>query len=52
MADDRLETIIAALVEGRAMWASVRSALGVLLGGNVGEIAFNVLGGGDGSFSG
>lgn len=42
--DDRLETIIAALVEGRAMWASVRSALGVLLGGNVGEIAFNVLG--------
>lgn len=42
--DDRLETIIAALVEGRAMWASVRSALGVLLGGNLGEIAFNVLG--------
>ncbi|WP_199432404.1 HAD-IC family P-type ATPase [Qaidamihabitans albus] len=41
--DDRLETIIAALVEGRAMWASVRSALGVLLGGNLGEIAFNVL---------
>lgn len=44
VADDRLETIIAAIVEGRAMWASVRSALGVLLGGNVGEIAFNVLG--------
>ncbi|PXY26707.1 haloacid dehalogenase [Prauserella coralliicola] len=42
--DDRLETIIAALVEGRAMWASVRSALGVLLGGNLGEIGFNVLG--------
>ncbi|MFD2399263.1 cation-translocating P-type ATPase [Prauserella oleivorans] len=42
--DDRLETIIAALTEGRAMWASVRSALGVLLGGNVGEIGFNVLG--------
>ncbi|EID55340.1 cation-translocating P-type ATPase [Saccharomonospora xinjiangensis] len=42
--DDRLETIIAALVEGRAMWASVRSALGVLLGGNLGEIAFTVLG--------
>ncbi len=44
VADDKLETIIAALVEGRAMWASVRSALGVLLGGNLGEIAFNVLG--------
>ncbi|SFO95635.1 plasma-membrane calcium-translocating P-type ATPase [Amycolatopsis arida] len=42
--DDRLETIIAALAEGRAMWASVREALGVLLGGNLGEIAFSVLG--------
>ncbi|WP_158887044.1 cation-translocating P-type ATPase [Amycolatopsis anabasis] len=42
--DDRLETIIAALVEGRAMWASVREALGILLGGNLGEIAFSVLG--------
>ncbi|HEX6354977.1 cation-transporting P-type ATPase [Actinophytocola sp.] len=42
--DDRLETIIAALVEGRAMWASVREALGILLGGNVGEIAFTVFG--------
>ncbi|WP_158845990.1 cation-translocating P-type ATPase [Saccharothrix deserti] len=42
--DDRLETIIAALVEGRAMWASVREALAILLGGNFGEIAFSVLG--------
>ncbi|MDF2976541.1 MAG: ATPase, P-type (transporting), superfamily, subfamily [Actinomycetospora sp.] len=42
--DDRLETILAALVEGRAMWASVREALGVLVGGNIGEIAFTVLG--------
>ncbi|RSM76957.1 cation-transporting P-type ATPase [Kibdelosporangium aridum] len=42
--DDRLETIIAALIEGRAMWASVREALGILLGGNAGEIAFSVLG--------
>ncbi len=42
--DDRLETILAALVEGRAMWASVREALGVLVGGNLGEIAFTVLG--------
>ena len=44
VSDDRLETIIAALVEGRAMWASVRHALGILLGGNLGEIAFTVLG--------
>jgi len=38
--DDRIETIIDALVEGRAMWASVRDAISVLLGGNLGEIAF------------
>lgn len=42
--DDRLETILAALVEGRAMWASVRQALAILLGGNLGEIGFTVLG--------
>jgi cation-transporting ATPase I len=42
--DDRLETIIAALVEGRAMWGSVRQALSILVGGNLGEIAFTVLG--------
>jgi magnesium-transporting ATPase (P-type) len=41
--DDRLETIIAALVEGRAMWSSVRQALGILVGGNLGEIVFNVV---------
>lgn len=42
--DDRLETILAVLVEGRAMWASVREALAMLVGGNFGEIAFTVLG--------
>jgi magnesium-transporting ATPase (P-type) len=42
--DDRLETIISALVEGRAMWGSVREALSILVGGNLGEIAFTVLG--------
>ncbi|RJQ77734.1 HAD family hydrolase [Pseudonocardiaceae bacterium YIM PH 21723] len=41
--DDRLETITAAILEGRAMWASVREALAILLGGNVGEIGFSVL---------
>ena len=40
--DDRIETIIDAIVEGRAMWASVRDAISVLLGGNLGEIAFTV----------
>jgi magnesium-transporting ATPase (P-type) len=43
VSDDRLETIIAALVEGRAMWTSVREALAILLGGNLGEIGFSVL---------
>jgi magnesium-transporting ATPase (P-type) len=41
--DDRLETIIAALVEGRAMWSAVRQAMSTLIGGNVGEIAFSIL---------
>ncbi|MEV4753951.1 cation-translocating P-type ATPase [Micromonospora sp. NPDC049559] len=41
--DDRLETIIATLVEGRAMWSSVRHGLSILVGGNLGEIAFSVL---------
>jgi cation-transporting ATPase I len=40
VADDRIETIIDAIVEGRAMWTSVRDAISVLLGGNLGEIAF------------
>ncbi|MEU7895646.1 cation-translocating P-type ATPase [Nonomuraea sp. NPDC049152] len=40
--DDRIETIIDAITEGRAMWGSVRDSLGILLGGNVGEIAFTV----------
>ncbi|MER5916760.1 cation-translocating P-type ATPase, partial [Streptomyces sp. NPDC001982] len=42
--DDRLETVVVALVEGRAMWASVRQALAILVGGNLGEIGFTVLG--------
>ena len=40
--DDRIETIIDAIAEGRAMWASVRDAISMLLGGNLGEIAFTV----------
>ncbi|WP_433605292.1 HAD-IC family P-type ATPase [Dactylosporangium sp. CA-139114] len=40
--DDRIETIIDAVVEGRAMWGSVRDAVSVLLGGNLGEIAFTL----------
>jgi len=40
--DDRIETVVDAIVEGRAMWTSVRDALAILLGGNIGEIAFTV----------
>ncbi|GAA3114078.1 cation-translocating P-type ATPase [Planomonospora alba] len=40
--DDRIETIVDAIVEGRSMWSSVRDSLGILLGGNIGEIAFTV----------
>ncbi|HET6952972.1 MAG TPA: HAD-IC family P-type ATPase, partial [Acidimicrobiales bacterium] len=40
--DGRIETLIDAIVEGRAMWASVREAIAVLVGGNLGEILFTV----------
>jgi cation-transporting ATPase I len=40
--DGRIETILDAIVEGRAMWASVREALAILVGGNLGEIAFTL----------
>ena len=35
--NDRRETIIDAVVEGRATWSSVRDALGILVGGNLGR---------------
>ena len=35
-----LNVLIDTIVEGRAMWASVREALALLLGGNLGEVAF------------
>ncbi len=41
--DDRIETIVDAIVEGRAMWASVRDSLAILLGGNLGEIGYTVI---------
>jgi cation-transporting ATPase I len=40
--DDRIETIVDAIIEGRAMWTSVREALAILLGGNLGEVLFTV----------
>jgi cation-transporting ATPase I len=43
--DERIETIVDTIVEGRGMWSSVRDALALLLGGNLGEIGFTVVSG-------
>jgi cation-transporting P-type ATPase I len=45
LTDERIETLVEAIVEGRAMWASVRDAVSILVGGNLGEIAFTLAGG-------
>jgi cation-transporting ATPase I len=42
VADDRIETVVSAVVEGRILWSSVRDALAVLLGGNLGEVGFTL----------
>jgi cation-transporting P-type ATPase I len=42
--DDRIETIVAAVLEGRALWTSVREAVAILVGGNLGEIGFTLAG--------
>ncbi|HWF49389.1 MAG TPA: cation-transporting P-type ATPase [Solirubrobacteraceae bacterium] len=39
IADDRLETLTEALLEGRSLWRNLHQALGLLLGGNLGEVA-------------
>ncbi len=41
--DGRIETIVDAILEGRAMWASVRDAVSILVGGNFGEIGFTLV---------
>ncbi|MEU6840605.1 HAD-IC family P-type ATPase [Streptomyces sp. NPDC046716] len=38
----RIEPVLVALIEGRALWVTVRQALSILVGGNLGEIAFAV----------
>jgi cation-transporting ATPase I len=40
--DDRIEVLVDAVAEGRGMWVSVRDAVGLLVGGNLGEIGFTV----------
>jgi magnesium-transporting ATPase (P-type) len=38
LVDDAFPTLVEALVEGRAFWGHTRRALGLLLGGNLGEL--------------
>jgi cation-transporting ATPase I len=42
VADDDFSTLVEALVEGRSFWRNIRSALGLLLGGNLGELGLVV----------
>ncbi len=42
LVDGRVETLVDAVIEGRAMWASVRDAVSILVGGNLGEIGFTL----------
>ena len=42
--DGRIETIVAAVLEGRGLWSNVRDAVALLVGGNLGEIGFTLLG--------
>jgi cation-transporting ATPase I len=43
--DARVETLVRAIVEGRVLWDSVRDAVSILVGGNLGEIGFTLFGG-------
>jgi magnesium-transporting ATPase (P-type) len=42
LADDDFATLVEALVEGRGFWQNMRRALGLLLGGNAGELGLIV----------
>ncbi len=42
LADDNFSTLVDAFVEGRSFWRNIRRALGLLLGGNLGELGLQV----------
>lgn len=44
LTDSDLGVLLDALVEGRSMWAGVRDAVTILVGGNVGEVLFTIIG--------
>ncbi|MCB9679155.1 MAG: HAD-IC family P-type ATPase [Alphaproteobacteria bacterium] len=43
--DERIETLVQAVLEGRALWVAVRDGVSILVGGNLGEIGFTLFGG-------
>jgi magnesium-transporting ATPase (P-type) len=45
IADDDFSTLVETFVEGRTFWLNIRRALGLLLGGNAGEVGLMVLAG-------
>ncbi len=45
LSDARIETLVRAIIEGRVLWDSVRDAVSILVGGNLGEIGFTLIGG-------
>jgi calcium-translocating P-type ATPase len=42
LVDDDFSTLVEALVEGRSYWRNIRRAIGLLLGGNLGELGLMV----------
>ncbi|WP_082946286.1 cation-translocating P-type ATPase [Mycobacterium sp. E1747] len=44
LTEGRIETLVAAIDEGRRLWRGVQSAVAGLLGGNAGEVIFSVIG--------
>jgi cation-transporting ATPase I len=42
LADDDFSTLVETFVEGRSFWRNIRRALGLLLGGNLGELGMEV----------
>ncbi len=44
LTDNDLGVLIDALVEGRGMWGGVKDAVSILVGGNVGEVLFTIIG--------
>jgi P-type E1-E2 ATPase len=44
LTDGRIETLVAAIDEGRRLWRGVQAAVAGLLGGNAGEVLFSVIG--------